>query len=256
MTTNVLLVGDIVGKPGREAVKGLLPDLRKEFEVDLVVANAENATNGRGISLKHAEDLLTSGVDVLTSGNHVWDQKEIIPYMNGELPLIRPINYPEGVPGRGYQIVDGIMVVNAMGRTFMMDIECPFRAMDRLLNQTDLPRIIIVDFHAEASSEKVAMGWYLDGRVSAVCGTHTHVPTADLRVLPRGTAYVSDIGMTGPVNSIIGNEVDAVISRFLTAMPKALPVAEGPSVLNAVLVQVNRDNGQGSCIRRVSRAWE
>jgi len=143
-----------------------------------------------------------------------------------------------------------------MGRTFMADTDCRFRGMDRLLSNADLPKVVLVDFHAEATSEKVAMGWYLDGRVSGVCGTHTHVPTADLRVLPKGTAYVSDIGMTGPVNSVIGNEVDAVLSRFLTQMPKQLPVAEGPSVLNAVLVQIDGESGHGSCIRRISRQWE
>lgn len=256
MALNALVIGDVVGKPGRAAVKGLLPELRRELDVDLVVANAENATNGRGVSLKHAEELLAAGVDLLTSGNHVWDQKEIVPYLDSELPLLRPLNYPEGTPGRGYQVVHGALVVNAMGRTFMAQTDCPFRGMDRLLSQPDLPRVVIVDFHAEATSEKVAMGWYLDGRVSSVCGTHTHVPTADLRVLPKGTAYVSDIGMTGPINSVIGNDVDAVLARFLTAIPKALPVADGPSVLNAVLLQIDDATGRGVCIKRISRLWE
>lgn len=256
MTINALMIGDVMGKPGRSAVQGLLQDLRREFDVDLVIANAENATNGRGVSLKHAEELLSSGVDLLTSGNHIWDQKEIIPYLDSELPLLRPFNYPDGVPGRGWCIIQGVMVVNAMGRAFMPETDCPFRGMDRMLNQPDLPKVIIVDFHAEATSEKVAMGWYLDGRVSAVCGTHTHVPTADLRILPKGTAHVSDIGMTGPVNSIIGCDVEAVLSRFLTAMPKAMPVAEGPAVLNAVLLQIDDSTGKSAGIRRISRAWE
>ncbi len=243
-----------MGKPGRTLVKALLPGLRRDLEVDVVVANGENVTNGRGISLKHAEELLTCGVDVITSGNHVWDQREIIPYMDSELPLIRPLNYPEGVPGRGFQITGDVMVVNLMGRTFMQDLDSPFKAIDRLLAGSDRPKIVVVDFHAEATSEKVGMGWYLDGRVSSVLGTHTHVPTADDRILPKGTAFVTDIGMTGPMNSVIGNDIDAVLSRFLTLMPKQLPVAEnGPTIFNAMLVKIDPSTGRGECVQRITR---
>ena len=250
----ILVIGDIVGQPGRRAVAGLLPELRNKYRPDLVIANGENAAHGRGITPRNVQELVQSGVDVVTSGNHIWDQKEIIPYMAASVPLLRPINYPAGAPGQGYLIQSGVLVVNLMGRTFMYNVECPFRTMDRLLAELPAPpKVIVVDFHAEASSEKVAMGWYLDGRVSAVVGTHTHVPTADARVLPKGTAFVSDIGMTGPTCSIIGNEISAVINRFLTQMPGPLPVADGPAVLSAVLVQVDETTGRGLSIKRVDQ---
>ncbi len=218
----------------------------------MVIANGENAANGRGITARNMHELLDAGVDVVTSGNHIWDQKEIISYMDAQVPLLRPVNYPNGVPGQGYLVQDGVLVVNLMGRTFMLDVDCPFRTMDRLLaDLPSVPKIVFVDFHADATSEKVAMGWYLDGRVSAVVGSHTHVPTADARVLPKGTAFVSDAGMSGPVISIIGNEIQAVLNRYLTQMPGPLPVAEGPATIGAVLVEIDDASGRALSIRRV-----
>jgi len=253
----VLVIGDIVGQPGRKAVSEVLPRLWRELRLDMVIANAENAAGGFGLTSAIARELIEAGVHVLTSGNHIWAQKEIIPELDGEMPILRPLNYPAGVPGRGYLITSQAMVVNLMGRTFMNDIDCPFRAMDRLLEETkDRPPAVIVDFHAEATSEKMAMGRYLDGRVSAVLGTHTHVGTIDAQILPGGTAYVTDIGMTGPADSIIGDDVDAVIRRFLTGMPHHLSVGKGKPVLNAILVDVDGDSGRALKIERIFRQLE
>jgi len=253
----VLVIGDIVGQPGRKAVSEVLPRLWRELRLDMVIANAENAAGGFGLTSAIARELIEAGVHVLTSGNHIWAQKEIIPELDGEMPILRPLNYPAGVPGRGYLITSQAMVVNLMGRTFMNDIDCPFRAMDRLLEETkDRPPAVIVDFHAEATSEKMAMGRYLGGRVSAVLGTHTHVGTIDAQILPGGTAYVTDIGMTGPADSIIGDDVDAVIRRFLTGMPHHLSVGKGKPVLNAILVDVDGDSGRALKIERIFRQLE
>ncbi len=247
-------VGDIIGKPGRQAVQELLPDLREQYGLDLVIANAENAAGGFGLTPNTAKELLDAGVDVLTSGNHIWAQKEIIPYLDGEMPILRPLNYPPSVPGRGYIIKGRIMVVNLIGRTFMGDFDCPFRAMDQLLAELEhRPAVIIVDFHAEATSEKVAMGRYLDGRVSAVLGTHTHVGTIDAQLLPQGTAYVTDIGMTGPLDSVIGDDTEAVIRRFLTIMPHRLSVGKGKTIFNTVLVRIDDDSGRAISIERISQ---
>ena len=250
---NILVIGDIMGKPGRRILQEILPDLRAEYDIDVVIGNGENAAHGRGLTFSTMEELLQAGVDVVTSGNHIWDQREFIPYMDAGYPVLRPLNYPEGAPGKGYLIFQDVLVVNAMGRHNMPSVDCPFRAMDKLLSGfTNLPKVVIVDFHAEATSEKVAMGWYLDGRVTAVVGTHTHVPTADAKLLPKGTAFVTDIGMTGPCHSIIGNDVQAVITRFLTQMPTALPVAEGPASLGAVLIETG-ENGRARKIQRIER---
>jgi len=250
----VLAIGDIIGKPGRKAISEVLPDLRQEYGLDLVIANAENAAGGLGVTPATASELLEAGVDVLTSGNHIWAQKEIIPYLDSEMPILRPLNYPPGVPGRGYIVTEQAVVVNLIGRTFMSNFDCPFRAMDQLLAELkDEPPVIIVDFHAEATSEKVAMGRYLDGCVSAVLGTHTHVGTIDTRVLPQGTAYVTDIGMTGPIDSIIGDDADDVLQRFLTMIPNRLSVGKGKTVLDAVLVRVDDASGRAISIERVSR---
>jgi len=252
------MIGDVMGRPGRRAVKGLLPILRREFDIDLVIVNGENAANGRGITAPIVDEFLSFGIDVITSGNHIWDQKETASFIDTEIPLLRPLNYPDGVPGRGYLVVGDVLVVNLMGRVFMNDLECPFRTFDHLLESLpERPKTVFVDFHAEATSEKVAFGWYLDGRVSAVVGTHTHVPTADTRILPGGTAYVTDVGMVGPSRSVIGVEIDAVIARFLTQMPHALPVAQDGSVLfNSVLVEVDEATGKAKSIQRVDREWE
>ena len=250
----ILAVGDIIGRPGREAIQQLLPGLRQQYKLDLVIANAENAAGGLGLTSTTARELLNAGVDVLTSGNHIWAQKEIIPYLDGEMPILRPLNYPPRVPGKGYIVSAQAVVVNLMGRTFMGNSDCPFRAIDRLLAELKhKPPLIIVDFHAEATSEKVAMGRYLDGRVSAVLGTHTHVGTIDAQVLPQGTAYVTDIGMTGPIDSVIGDDTEAVLQRFLTGMPHRLSVGKGKTMFNAVLVRLGDDSGRAINIDRIYR---
>lgn len=250
----ILMIGDIVGRPGRQAVKELLPDLRQQYGLDLVIANAENAAGGFGLTLATAEEILNAGVDVMTSGNHIWAQQEIIPHLDGDMPILRPLNYPSGVPGRGYLVNSQAMVVNLIGRTFMGDVDCPFRAIDQLLTEgKHKPPVIIIDFHAEATSEKIAMGRYLDGRVSAVLGTHTHVATADTQLLSKETAYVTDIGMTGPVNSVIGMEAGTVIQRFLTGIPHRMSVAKGRTMFNAVSVEVDEHSGRAISIDRIYR---
>lgn len=251
----ILMIGDVIGKPGRQAIRSLVPGLREEYGIDLVIANGENSAGGFGITLETAYEMLENGVDVLTSGNHIWDQKEIIPHMDEGLPLIRPANYPDA-PGRGYLIQDDVMVLNLMGRVFMPALDCPFRAANALLQSREgvaPPKVIIVDFHAEATSEKQGMGWYLDGRVSAVLGTHTHVGTVDAKILPKGTAYLTDVGMTGPINSVIGSDPDAVLERFLTGMPQRLQVARGPVMMNSVLIDVDPATGKSLSIERIDR---
>jgi len=248
----VLAIGDIIGKPGREAINELLPGLRKEYGVNLVVANAENLAGGLGVTPDTADEMYQAGVDVLTSGNHVWAKNEIIPYLEGEAPIMRPLNYPPGVPGKGFVTTRKATVVNLIGRTFIGDFDCPFRAMDTMLSGYKGPPVIIVDFHAEATSEKMAMGHYLNGRVSAILGTHTHVGTTDARILSGGTAYVTDIGMTGPIDSVIGDDTDNVLKRFLTSMPHHMMVGKGRAMLNAVLIEINRD-GRAVKIERIYR---
>jgi len=248
----ILVMGDVIGKPGREAVKEILPRLRDEYGITLAIANGENAAGGIGLTPGTAQELFDSGIDVITTGNHVWAHHEVIPYLDSAAAVIRPLNYPPMTPGRGYWIKDNIMVVNIIGRTFVGDFDCPFRAMDKLLGELDKkPAVIIVDFHAEATSEKVAMGRYLDGRVSAVLGTHTHVGTIDACILPKGTAYVTEIGMVGPINSVIGVEVGAVIDRFLTQIPKRFSVAKGQVSFDAIVVEATDDSGKAIDIKRV-----
>jgi len=253
----ILAVGDIIGRPGRRAVNELLPGLREQYGLDLVIANAENTAGGLGLTPTTANELIDAGVDVLTSGNHIWAQKEIIPYLDGEMPILRPLNYPPGVPGRGYMVKGQALVVNLIGRTFIGNFDCPFRAMDQLLAELERkPPVIIIDFHAEATSEKMAMGRYLDGRVSAVLGTHTHVGTIDTQLLPQGTAYVTDIGMTGPIDSVIGDDTEAVLQRFLTIIPHRLSVGQGKVMLNAVLVRVDDNSGKAMSIDRIYQEVE
>ena len=249
------MIGDVVGRPGRTAVSNLLPDLRDELGLDLVVANGENAAGGFGLTADTAKELLSSGVDVITSGNHIWDQKEIVPHLDGPLPILRPLNYPPSTPGRGHLRLGDVIVVNVLGRVFVGDRDCPFRTVDALLDGLDeRPAAIVVDMHAEATSEKAAMGWFLDGRVSAVVGTHTHVPTADARILPQGTAFVSDLGMVGPTDSIIGVEPADALERFLTQTPQRLKVAkDGPVNFNSVLVEIDETSGKAIDIARVDR---
>lgn len=251
---NILAIGDVVGKPGRSAVTRLLSDLRREYGIDLAIANGENAAGGLGLTPSTAHELLDFGIDVITSGNHIWQHKDIVPYLDGGLPVIRPLNYPPASPGRGYVFQNNVVVVNLIGRTFMGNFDCPFRAMDKLLSEIGGgSRPIVVDFHAEATSEKVAMGRYLDGQVSAVLGTHTHVGTIDAQILPGGTGFVTDIGMVGPVNSIIGDDIDSVIGRFLTQIPGRLSVGKGRVEFNAIVVQIDNFSGKAVGIERIRR---
>ena len=258
----ILFIGDIFGRPGRTIVKDRLPDLRKQHAVDLVIANCENAAAGFGITPPLAEELFDLGIDVMTTGNHVWDKREIIEYFqmadgNPHSParrLLRPANFPQHLPGWGvYESQKngvGYAVMNLQGRVFMSSSDDPFRYADRLLEQIQA-KVVFVDFHAEATSEKIAFGWYLDGRVTAVVGTHTHIPTADETVLPKGTAYITDVGMTGPYDSIIGVKKELVIEKFLSGMPARFEAANGDVRLCAVLVDCDGQTGRATRIERL-----
>jgi metallophosphoesterase (TIGR00282 family) len=253
----ILAIGDIIGKPGRKAVEEILPGLYSEYNIDLVIGNGENAAGGLGLTPRIAEELFDSGIDVITTGNHIWAYKEIIPYLNSGPALLRPLNYPPTNPGRGYLLKNNVLVVNLVGRVFIGNFDCPFRSMDQLLTEFEhKPMPIIVDFHAEATSEKVAMGKYLDGRVSAVLGTHTHVGTVDTQILPGGTAYVTDIGMVGPIDSVIGDDTDSVLDRFLTQMPSRLSVGKGKVSFDAILVEVDENTGKALDIKRIQRTTD
>jgi metallophosphoesterase (TIGR00282 family) len=225
------------------------------LDLDLVVANGENAAAGFGITASTAQELLDAGVDVITSGNHIWDQREFIPQLDSEVPVLRPLNYPSGAPGRGAVQAQGALVVSLQGRTFMpVQIDDPFHTMDALLARLpERPRAIVIDFHAEATSEKGALSWHLDGRVGAVVGTHTHVGTVDARVLPKGTAFVSDLGMCGVIDSIIGDEPGPVLERFLTGIPVRLTVGSGRSRFNSVLIETDEETGLARSIVRIDR---
>ncbi len=252
----VLCVGDVFGEPGRKALQTLLPRLRKQYEVDLAVVNVENAAAGFGVTPLIARTFLDQGVDVMTSGNHIWDRKEIIQYIVKENLLLRPANYPPGTPGTGSVVVKAgphkVAVLNMMGRVFLPHLDCPFRKADEEIARLrqDTP-IIIVDMHTEATSEAQAMGWYLDGRVSAVVGTHRHVQTADERLLPQGTAFITDLGMTGPVDSVIGVEPALAIGRFLTQMPNKFEPAKGPAALHGAVIRIDPDTGRALSIERL-----
>jgi metallophosphoesterase (TIGR00282 family) len=253
MALNVLIIGDIVGKLGRRTVASVLPRLREEHEIGLVIANGENAAGGRGLTPDTVAEIRNAGVDVITSGNHVWAKRDIFPVLDDpEQPVIRPLNYPDGAPGRGIHMSDGVAVVNLIGRTFMSDaVECPFKTADAALEGLPGAPVVIVDMHAEATSEKIAIARYLDGRVSAVVGTHTHVPTSDARVLSGGTAYVSDLGMVGATESVLGMQYEPVLKRFLTQLPSRWePVDKGPATFNSVLISV-ADSGRATAIERV-----
>jgi metallophosphoesterase (TIGR00282 family) len=248
---NILFIGDIVGAPGRRAVEELLPRVVDNYLIDLVVANGENAAGGLGITPPVAEQLIALGIDLLTSGNHIWKHKEILPYLEETDRLLRPANYPSDNPGRGFAIVEtaageAVAVINLEGRVFMNSLDCPFRTADAILaSLAKEVKIIIVDMHAEATSEKLAMGWYLAGRVSAVIGTHTHVQTADERILPGGTGYITDIGMTGPVDSVIGMKKEIILERFLSQRPQPFKVASQNIQLQGVVLKLD---SQGRCL--------
>jgi metallophosphoesterase (TIGR00282 family) len=260
----VMMIGDAIGKPGRQALERHLPGLREERGIDFVTANGENLAGGMGLTMSTAGALFGAGVDVITSGNHIWDKREILAELDGEPRILRPLNYgTEGVPGHGwgsFHAADGteVAVVNAQGRSAMIPIDNPFTDLDELLEggADSLPPVRLVDFHCELTSEKTALGVHLDGRVSAVVGTHTHVPTADHRVLARGTAYVSDLGMTGPLDSIIGFDPATVLPRFLNGLPTRFAVGSGPVVLNAVVIDIDPADGHAYSIERLSRIVE
>jgi metallophosphoesterase (TIGR00282 family) len=257
-----LFIGDIVGRPGRELVRRGLAALVDHHQIDIVIANAENAAAGFGITREIGDQILGWGVDVMTSGNHIWDKKEAIAYIGVEPRLLRPANFPAGVPGNGTclaRTTDGrtVGVINIMGRVFMSNIDDPFAVVLREIEvMRERTRVIFVDFHAEATSEKIAMGWHLDGKVAAVVGTHTHVQTADERILPRGTAYLTDVGMTGPHDSVIGVEIEAALGRFLNAMPARFETATGNPRLNAVVVDADEQSGLATDIERLSYSHE
>jgi 2',3'-cyclic-nucleotide 2'-phosphodiesterase len=254
----ILFIGDIVGKPGRELVRRGLATLVDHHSIDFVIANAENAAAGFGITREIGEQLLDWGVEVMTSGNHIWDKKEALDYIGIEPRLLRPANYPAGAPGNGSYLArtqhdESVGVINIMGRVFMLSIDDPFTVVQREIDKLrDRTRTIFVDFHAEATSEKIAMGWHLDGKVSALIGTHTHVQTADERILPKGTAYLTDVGMTGPHDSIIGVEIEPALGRFLNALPAKFETATGNPRLNAVVVETDPKTGLAVDIERLS----
>ena len=260
----VLMIGDLIGKPGRVAVEQTLPALREERGIDFVTANGENVAGGMGLTASTADALLAAGVDVITSGNHIWDKREIYAYLETSDRVLRPLNYgTHGVPGRGwgvYQALDGtdLAVINLQGRTYMQQIENPFTDADALLDESSepLPPVRVVDFHCELTSEKNALGLYLDGRVSAVVGTHTHVVTGDERILPGGTAYQTDLGMTGPIWSVIGFDPKTVLPRFINALPTRFEVGEGPVIFNAAQIDIDPATGRALAIERISRLVE
>ncbi|MEZ5318219.1 MAG: TIGR00282 family metallophosphoesterase [Vicinamibacterales bacterium] len=256
--TRLLFIGDIVGRPGRELIRRGLPAIVADRRIDLVIANTENAAAGFGITPDIADDLFAYGIQVMTGGNHTWDTKEILPYIANQPRLLRPANLPAGAPGQGRYVTRtasgvSVGVVNVMGRVFMVPIDDPFRvALAEVEALRDEAQIILVDFHAEATSEKVAMGWHLDGRVAAVVGTHTHVQTADDRILPRGTAYITDVGMTGPHDSVIGVERSAVIQRFLTGLPQRFETATENPRISGVVIDADEATGRATAIERLS----
>jgi metallophosphoesterase (TIGR00282 family) len=253
----ILFVGDVVGRPGRDALAALLPALKAEHEPHLTIVNGENSAGGFGITAKTAAEIRASGADLITTGNHVWDQKQFVEEVTAVDYVLRPQNFPPGVPGSGTRVleVDGVevLVLNLQGRLFMPNLDDPFRVADHVLASIPGPRIVFCDMHAEATSEKQAMGWHLEGRVSAVVGTHTHVPTADHRVLPGGTAYVTDVGMVGPRDSVIGVDKQAALKRFLTGMPHRFETAGGIVTFNSVLVTISTPTGRAISIQRIDR---
>ncbi|MCQ4574762.1 MAG: TIGR00282 family metallophosphoesterase [Candidatus Brocadiales bacterium] len=257
MKFNVLVLGDVVGQPGRDIIENRLPALLKEEKIDFAVANAENAAGGSGITQDAARQLFASGLNVLTTGDHVWKKKEAIPVLETESRILRPANYSPLAKGRGWVVVKthlgpDIAIINLLGRVFMSPIDCPFRAVDRILKEVSgRAQIIIVDIHAEATSEKVAMGWYLDGRVSAVVGTHTHIQTADERVLPESTAYITDLGMTGPYHSVLGRNKDHVLKFITTQMPTRFEVAKEDVRMSGVIITVDASTGKAEGIKRL-----
>ncbi len=253
---NILIVGDICGKEGRAEAQKWIPILHDEYNIDMVIANGENSAGGVGITKKVLDELFSIQIDVVTSGNHIWDKKEIFSFIDSEDYLIRPANYPPDTPGKGYCVFEckgkKVGVINLLGRTFMPAMDCPFRKADEIIGaiQKDCDYIIL-DFHAETTSEKMAMGWYLDGRVSCVVGTHTHIQTADERILPQGTGYITDLGMVGPWDSILGVDKDLILKKFLTGLPVKFELAKGSKVFSAIIIHINECNCKVEKIFRI-----
>ncbi len=254
---NILFIGDIVGNPGREAVKNLLPKIKKREEIDFTVANSENASGGAGLTPPIATELLDMGIDVLTNGDHIWDRKEILEVIDKEDRLLRPLNYPDGSPGKGSIVMPSksgakVGVINLVGRVFMQAVECPFKTAIKEVNKIrqETP-IVIIDIHAEATSEKLALCFYLDGLVSAICGTHTHIQTADERIFPKGTAYITDLGMTGPFDSVLGRRPEQIIRRFITGLPTRFEMADSNIQLQGVIISCDEKSGKANSIKRI-----
>lgn len=258
----ILFIGDIVGSPGRKAIQALLPKLKKKYSIDISIANGENAAGGSGITPALAEELFGFGLDIITSGDHIWKKKEILEILDQDQRILRPANYPAGSPGRGYGIIETkkgkkIGVINLEGRVFMSTLDCPFKcaraAIEEIKNKT---QVILVDIHAEATSEKIALGWFLDGMVSAVLGTHTHVQTADERILPAGTAYITDVGMSGPYDSVIGRKVEQILARFLSQMPVRFEMAKDNVQLHGVVLDIDEKTGKARSIERIQEKMQ
>lgn len=258
--TNILFIGDIEGRPGRRALNNLINPLREQYQADIVIGNCENAAGGIGLTKPTAKELLDAGIDVITLGNHAFGKRDVYPMMDSEPRILRPANFPPGAPGKGWGIYttpagDNIAVINLIGRVYMDPLDCPFRCADEILGQiANQAKIIFVDLHAEATSEKKAMGWYLDGKVSAIIGTHTHVQTSDERVLPNGTAYLTDAGMTGVHDSVLGLEKNLVIDRFIKQIPGKFELAEGVATLQGAVVSIDPSTGLAASIQRISIA--
>lgn len=253
----ILVAGDVVGRPGRKTLRAYLEKYRTEY--DFIIVNGENSAAGFGMTEKIAVEFLSWGVDMITGGNHTWDKKEFYSFLQQSRNTIRPCNYPKGVPGLGYSILttktgQKVAVLSLQGRVFMPPTDCPFQVADEVLKEIEKEtKIIIIDFHAEVSSEKVALGWFLDGRVSAVYGTHTHVQTSDEKILPKGTAYITDVGMTGSENGVIGIETEPVIQKFLTSLPQRFEIAQGNEMLHGIILEIEEETGKASKIERL--AW-
>lgn len=252
----LLITGDVCGRPGRAAFAKYTPQLKRQYGVDIVIVNGENSAGGKGVTRKSLDALYHGGADIVTTGNHVWDKKEVLDIIDSEPFLIRPANYPEGTPGKGWCIypfkAKNIGVLNLSGRAFMPPMDCPFQRVEDILREMhDQCDIIVLDIHAETTSEKMAMGWYLDGRVQAVVGTHTHIQTADARILPKGTAYITDLGMVGPWNSVLGVKTECILEKFTTCRPVRFDLADGPNVYSAVVVDIDDKTNKACSIERV-----
>lgn len=252
----ILIVGDVVGRPGRKAFKKHTKELREKHNIDVVIVNGENSAAGKGVSRKSLDELYAGGADIVTSGNHIWDKREVYEVIDTDPYLVRPANYPDGAPGKGWCLypfkAKNLAVINMSGRAFMPEMDCPFQKIEDVLSEIgDQADIKILDFHAETTSEKMAMGFYLDGRVQVVVGTHTHIQTADERILPEGTAYITDLGMVGPWNSVLGVKSDIIIKKFTTCMPARFDLADGPAVYSAIVVEIDDATNKPVGVERI-----